>query len=318
MFRTCLVSCVSFLVAQELDSLLSKRGESSEHEASRRIKTEFMVRLDGATTPAEGTANGPAPRVLFMGATNRPWDLDDAVLPGSLRLLSLFFLSTLPGTHTCLFASNLRRRLTHKILTPLPDRVARGAFLDGLLDSRGRDAVASSLSKRERATVVANTDLYSMSDLRALVSDNNPHHTSPRLVVRFFSLSFFLSLSLSLLGAEYVSSERATARALSLSLSLSRRQRRRRTAHSASSATTCATRKPATCDPSRSKISNMRSRSSNRPRTPPPYSATKTGRLLSAPAAETIIPDRSLPRGQSDPTRCHSPAAALATGRVVH
>lgn len=102
MFRTCLVSCVSFLVAQELDSLLSKRGESSEHEASRRIKTEFMVRLDGATTPAEGTANGPAPRVLFMGATNRPWDLDDAVLPGSLRLLSLslFFLSSLPGTHT--------------------------------------------------------------------------------------------------------------------------------------------------------------------------------------------------------------------------
>lgn len=54
----------------EVDSLLSQRSDT-EHESSRRIKTEFLVQLDGATTDSEE-------RLLVIGATNRPQELDEA------------------------------------------------------------------------------------------------------------------------------------------------------------------------------------------------------------------------------------------------
>ncbi|KAF5273488.1 hypothetical protein FQA39_LY07505 [Lamprigera yunnana] len=54
----------------EVDSLLSQRSDT-EHESSRRLKTEFLVRLDGATTDNDE-------RVLVIGATNRPQELDEA------------------------------------------------------------------------------------------------------------------------------------------------------------------------------------------------------------------------------------------------
>ncbi len=47
----------------EIDSLLSQRGDG-EHDSTRRIKTEFLVQLDGATTSCEE-------RLLVVGATNR-------------------------------------------------------------------------------------------------------------------------------------------------------------------------------------------------------------------------------------------------------
>lgn len=90
----------------EIDSLLSQRSDG-EHESSRRIKTEFLVQLvsiiilfvlifvfyrgrllictvnilqyqDGATTHEDD-------RILVIGATNRPQELDEAARRSTLR-----------------------------------------------------------------------------------------------------------------------------------------------------------------------------------------------------------------------------------------
>jgi vacuolar protein-sorting-associated protein 4 len=59
----------SMIFIDEVDSLCGKRTEG-ENESSRRIKTEFLVQMDGCGNSQEG--------ILVMGATNTPWELDEA------------------------------------------------------------------------------------------------------------------------------------------------------------------------------------------------------------------------------------------------
>ena len=117
----------SIIFFDEIDSLLSSRG-SGEHEASRRMKTEFLVQFDGVGSSTNGD-------VLIIAATNRPFDLDDAVL----------------------------RRFTKKIYVGLPDSEARRAIIEHLFkDEKWK------ISKDDFKKLIASLDGYSSSDLTAL------------------------------------------------------------------------------------------------------------------------------------------------------
>ncbi|CAM9797905.1 unnamed protein product, partial [Laminaria digitata] len=104
----------STIFFDEIDSLAGSRGGDGEHEASRRVKTELMVQMDGVTGGGGGGGNDPPPSssspqdqggspagagktVIVLAATNTPWALDEA----------------------------LRRRLEKRIYIALPSEVGR-------------------------------------------------------------------------------------------------------------------------------------------------------------------------------------------------
>lgn len=62
----------SIIFIDEIDSFLGTR-KSGEHEATATMKTEFMTLWDGFSTDDSA-------QVMVLGATNRPWDVDEAIL----------------------------------------------------------------------------------------------------------------------------------------------------------------------------------------------------------------------------------------------
>ena len=60
----------TIIFIDEIDALLLKR-RSGEHEGTRRIKTEFLVQMQGVGNDNDG--------ILVLGATNIPWVLDAAI-----------------------------------------------------------------------------------------------------------------------------------------------------------------------------------------------------------------------------------------------
>ncbi|CAA3029035.1 AAA+-type ATPase [Olea europaea subsp. europaea] len=82
----------SVIFVDEVDSMLGRRENPGEHEAMRKMKNEFMVNWDGLRTKDKE-------RVLVLGATNRPFDLDEAVIRRLPRRLYLFQIHTFCSTH---------------------------------------------------------------------------------------------------------------------------------------------------------------------------------------------------------------------------
>jgi len=114
----------------EIDSLLTQR-KADENEASRRIKTEFLVQLDGTGTSGQG-------RVLVIGATNRPQELDEAA----------------------------RRRFTKRLYIPLPAEGDREILIRVLLQTNNHV-----LQDEEIRKLAKETAGFSGADLKALSTD---------------------------------------------------------------------------------------------------------------------------------------------------
>jgi SpoVK/Ycf46/Vps4 family AAA+-type ATPase len=106
----------------EFESLAASRDEGMDSGAERRILSTILAELDGLAEKGRTDIY-----VLTIAATNRPWDLDAAVLS----------------------------RFDKKILIPLPDAVTRGSILEILLDKKGLE------SKLPREELVRMTEEYS-------------------------------------------------------------------------------------------------------------------------------------------------------------
>ena len=75
----------STIFFDEIDALASQRGGGNEHEASRRVKAELLIQMDGVSSTSSAGASeaeedeAAKKNVMVLAATNRPWDLDEAI-----------------------------------------------------------------------------------------------------------------------------------------------------------------------------------------------------------------------------------------------
>lgn len=128
--------CVIFI--DEIDSILSSRESASDDRSgSRRVltsmKTTLMQEWDGLkVSTTSSSALSPPPRIIVIASTNRPFDLDEAVL----------------------------RRLPRRILVDLPDLDSRRQIL---LKCLGRNVVDPQLNITQ---VAERMEGYSGSDIR--------------------------------------------------------------------------------------------------------------------------------------------------------
>lgn len=95
-------SSPSVIFVDEIDAVAGKRG-GEQASSDRRLVNTFLTELDGMTGKDDDSF------VLVMAATNRPWDLDEAMLS----------------------------RFEKNVLVPLPDSDAREAIIKNRLDKMG-------------------------------------------------------------------------------------------------------------------------------------------------------------------------------------
>jgi SpoVK/Ycf46/Vps4 family AAA+-type ATPase len=127
-----LAPCVIFI--DEVDSLLSSREGSSDdsaHGTLTSVKTTMMSEWDGLNSGTNGNGEAGSDRVVVIGSTNRPFDLDEAVL----------------------------RRFPRRILVDLPDLETRTEILDVTLAENRLDPAVNLTKIAERLEGYTGSDI---------------------------------------------------------------------------------------------------------------------------------------------------------------
>lgn len=119
----------SIIFIDEIDSLCGQRSEG-ENDSARRIKTEFLVQMQGVGNSMDG--------VLVLGATNVPWELDQA----------------------------MRRRFQKRIYISLPDATARA----GIMKNKG-SKTKNTVTDEEWVELGNASEGYSGSDIAIVVNE---------------------------------------------------------------------------------------------------------------------------------------------------
>jgi SpoVK/Ycf46/Vps4 family AAA+-type ATPase len=122
----------SVVFIDEIDSILTARSEN-ECEASRRLKTEFLIQLDGAGTNQDD-------RILIIGATNRPQEIDDAFI----------------------------RRLAKRLYIPLPNFASRFQLIKNNVE---KEKSQYDISEEALNNIVLRTKGYSGSDMMSILRE---------------------------------------------------------------------------------------------------------------------------------------------------
>ena len=127
LFKIAYQKAPSIIFIDEIDSILSKRSES-ENEATKRLKTEFLIQFDGLGSNSNA-------KLLVIAATNRPMDLDEALL----------------------------RRLPKRIYCSPLDEDGRFEFIKKIINR-----VETNLTDEDIKDIAMKTNDYSNSDLMEL------------------------------------------------------------------------------------------------------------------------------------------------------
>ncbi|XP_057177898.1 katanin p60 ATPase-containing subunit A-like 2 isoform X2 [Triplophysa rosa] len=127
----------STIFLDELESVMSQRGvgQGSEHEGSRRMKTELLVQMDGLARSND--------LVFVLAASNLPWELDHAML----------------------------RRLEKRILVGLPSAPARQAMISHWLPPVSNTSAVELRTELDYNMLAQETEGYSGSDIRLVCKE---------------------------------------------------------------------------------------------------------------------------------------------------
>ena len=125
LFKVARLKAPSLIFMDEIDSVATKRGEGSESGGERRVKTQLLSEIQGL----KSTHDKP---LLVLGATNRPWDIDNAMLS----------------------------RFEKRVQVPLPDLKARAGIFE--IHTEG---VNSALLDEDFIELAVRTDGYSGRDI---------------------------------------------------------------------------------------------------------------------------------------------------------